>query len=302
MRIVLGIDGGGTKTRCLAADGAGRILGEGLAGPSNYQVLGTDGAVAAVMAAVAEALGVAGADLADVDAVCAGLAGVGRPEDHAVMTAALPFAGPVKLQVVPDARIALAGALGGKPGAVVISGTGSIAYGIDAGGRTARAGGWGWILGDEGSGYDIGKRAIMALLAAEDGTGPATALSAAICQAWGLERVEQVVPAVYGDLVAAKPRIASLVPVVIAAADAHDGVAAGLLAAAGRDLGGLAAAVLNRLALPDPLVAVTGGVLSGCLAVRAAMAAALADLAPGARLVASAGSPAEGAVWLARQL
>ncbi|MDB4893831.1 MAG: hypothetical protein JWN15_93, partial [Firmicutes bacterium] len=167
MRIVLGIDGGGTKTRCLAADGAGCILGEGLAGPSNYQVLGMDGAVAAVMAAVAEALGVAGADLADVEAVCAGLAGVGRPEDHAVMTAALPFAAPVKLRVVPDAHIALAGALGGQPGAVVISGTGSIAYGIDAGGRTARAGGWGWLLGDEGSGSDIGKRAIMAALAAE---------------------------------------------------------------------------------------------------------------------------------------
>jgi N-acetylglucosamine kinase-like BadF-type ATPase len=227
---------------------------------------------------------------------------VGRPEDRAIMTAALPFVAPVKLLLVPDAHVALAGALGGQPGAVVISGTGSIAYGVDAAGRTARAGGWGWILGDEGSGYDIGRRAIMAALAAEDGTGPGTGLGLAICRAWALERVEQVVPAVYGDLVAAKPRIASLVPVVIAAASAGDTVAAGLLAGAGRDLGALAAAVMGRLALPEPLVAVTGGVLSGSAPVRAAMAAALGALAPGARLVESAGTPADGAVWLARQL
>lgn len=299
-RVVLGIDGGGTKTRCLVAGRDGQVLGEGIAGPSNCLTVGKDAAAAAVMAAAEQALAAAGRTLAGVDAVVAGLAGAGRPDDQAAVAGALAFPAGVRVQVVSDARIALAGALAGRPGAVLISGTGSIAYGVDAEGRTTRAGGWGWILGDEGSGFDIGRRAIMAALAAMDGTGPATTLQEAICQAWGLERLEQVVPLIYGDVVAVKTRIAGLVPLVIA--QQGDAVAASLLARAGRDLGVLAAAVLKRLALPEPLVTVTGGVLSGCAAVREALQATLAELVAGARLVESAGSPADGAVLMARQL
>jgi N-acetylglucosamine kinase-like BadF-type ATPase len=305
MGVVLGLDGGGTKTRCLVADQQGRVLGEGLSGPSNYQVVGLEAAAANLFAAAGQALEQAGIAMPDVGAVVAGLAGVGRPEDQAAMREALAGFAPALLEVVPDARIALAGALGGKPGAVVISGTGSIAYGLDAAGRTVRAGGWGWILGDEGSGYAIGRSAVSAALAAQDGTGGSTVLSERIQAAWGLERLDQVVRRVYADLPAAKAEMAALVPLVIAAAEQADAVAQGILRQAGSDLGTVAAAVLRRLDLPagcEPLVAVTGGVLTGCPAVRAAMGERLAALAPAACLIDSMESPAEGAVRMALAL
>lgn len=306
MGVILGIDGGGTKTRCLVAgrDG-GPVLGEGVAGPSNFQAVGVETAVANVKAAVEMALAAANATLADVEAACAGLAGVGRPEDQATMAEGLACLGLPRLQVVTDARIALAGALGGRPGVVVIAGTGSIAYGIDAEGRTYRAGGWGWILGDEGSGFDIGRRALAAALSAFDGAGPETLLAERICTAWGLERIDQAVRLVYSDVVEARGRLAALVPLVVDAAAEGDAVATQLLQEAGRSLAALAAAVVRRMNLPaaiDPLVAMAGGVLSGVPLVQQAMREALAALAPSARLVPSMGEPADGALLLAREM
>lgn len=301
MRAVLGIDGGGTKTRCLVADEDGRVLGEGLAGPSNYQVVGQATAVANILTAAEAALAVAGLSLHRVASVCAGLAGVGRPEDQVVMQDALAFLRPARLQVVPDARVALAGALAGQPGAVVISGTGSIAYGLDADGRTVRAGGWGWILGDEGSGFDIGRRAVMAALAAQDGTGPATSLTERICAEWHLERLDQLVRKVYADPVQAKADMAALVPHVLAAEAEGDAVAQGILRDAGRCLAALALAVLRRLSLPEgapALVAVTGGVLTGARTVRLAMEEAVGTAG---HVIDCLESPAEGAVRMARQ-
>ncbi|HWI62337.1 MAG TPA: BadF/BadG/BcrA/BcrD ATPase family protein [Symbiobacteriaceae bacterium] len=301
-RIVLGIDGGGTKTRCLAADGAGRILGEGLSGPSNYQVVGLEAAAGAVRAAAEAALAATGVALDEVAAVCAGLAGVGRPEDQAAMREALACFGQARLEVVPDARVALAGALAGQPGVVVISGTGSIAFGLDGHGQTHRAGGWGWILGDEGSGYQIGRQALVAALAAQDGTGSETSLTWRICEAWGLERLDQAIRRVYSDLPKAKADMAALAPTVLAAADAGDAVARAILVQAGSDLGNLAAAVLRKLQLPagvPELVTIIGGVGNGSAVVREALRERLARLAPGARSIDCLEGPAEGAVRMA---
>ncbi|HWI50698.1 MAG TPA: BadF/BadG/BcrA/BcrD ATPase family protein [Symbiobacteriaceae bacterium] len=300
--LLVGIDGGGTKTRCLVADMAGRILGEGHAGPSNYQAVGQQAATAALRSAVDAALAAAGGSLADVTAACAGLAGVARPEDRPVMLEALAFLAPARVELVTDARIALEGALGGAPGVIVISGTGSIAMGRNAAGELFRAGGWGWILGDDGSGFDIGRRAIAGALAALDGMGPATSLGERICAAWGLERLNQVVPRVYGDVAQSRPAIAALVPLVVQVASEGDTVAAAILDGAGRELGRLACAVLAKMQMPNGLVAVTGGVVTGVPAVRAALEEALAGLAPGARVIDGLVSPAEGALLMARAL
>lgn len=302
MQVVLGLDGGGTKTRCLAADTSGRVLGEGLSGASNYQVVGLEAAAAAVRAAAEAALAAAGAHMSDVVAVCAGLAGVGRPEDQAAMREALAFFRPAKLEVVPDARVALAGALAGQPGVVVISGTGSIAFGLDQAGKTHRAGGWGWILGDEGSGYQIGRQALVAALAAQDGTGPATVLTERISDTWKLERLDQAIRRVYADLPQAKADMAALAPLVMAAAADGDAAAKEILARAGHDLGTVAAAVLRRLALPPgtpELVTIIGGVGNGSAVVRAALAERLAELAPGAQLIDAQEGPDRGAVRMA---
>lgn len=302
---LLGIDGGGTKTRCLVADLTGQILGEGLAGPSNYQVLGLKDAATNVRAAVQAALAAAGLTLADVAAACAGLAGVARPEDHLAMKEALSLLLPAQIDVVEDARIALEGALGGSPGVVVISGTGSIALGLSTAGELVRVGGWGWLLGDEGSGYDIGHRALNAALAALDGVGSPTSLGERIMQAWQLERLDQIVGRVYQNLPQARVDVAGLVPLVMAAAAEGDDVAATILVKAGRDLGRLAATVLERLALPPALprrVAVTGGVVTNSDIVREAMGASLSERFPQAAIMDCLRTPAEGAVAMAKAL
>lgn len=303
VRVALGIDGGGTRTRCLVADLEGRVLGEGAAGPANCQAVGYDGAAAAVHQAAAQALDAAGVSLGNVVALCAGLAGAGRPEDQAMLAERLlPVMAPAAVQVVADARIALEGAHAGKPGVVVIAGTGSIAYGLDARGHTLRAGGWGWLLGDEGSGFALGRGAVQAMLAHADGSGPATALTAAVCDAWGLERPEQAIRRIYADPVASRSDLAALAPAVVAAAEAGDRAAGRLLEQAGCDLAALAAAVLRQMdgapAVPAP-VAVTGGVLAGCARVRNAMAQAL-----GARAVIRdpMETPVRGAVRMALAL
>jgi len=304
--IVLGIDGGGTKTRCLAAAVDGTVLAEGHGGPANALVVGQERAVASMVEAIREALQAADRTTDAVRAICAGLAGAGQPEmqDALARTLAEALALPegARVQVVSDARVALAGALQGKPGAILIAGTGSIAYGLDDSGRLHRAGGWGWILGDEGSGFTIGRQALASALSALDGTGQATVLGDRICAAWKLQQLSQAIPKVYADPSTSRTEIAALVPVVAQAAAEGDAVAGEILARAGRDLAHLAAALLRRMALAEPLVATTGGVLEGVSAVRDSLIRRLAELMPGARVVESASSPAAGAVLMAREM
>lgn len=345
-QILLGIDGGGTNTRCLVADLDGNILGEGRSGASNYQSVGQERATAHLKAAVEGALAAVGLTLADVvvaggkggkaakagatakagssagtattkagaaagaakprlAAVCAGLAGVGRPEDQAVAREMLAFLGEVPLIAVSDARIAAAGALEGTPGVNLIAGTGSIAFGIRPDGEVVRAGGWGWILGDEGSGFSIGRAAIQAALGAQDGSVPPTALTAAICAAWELERIDQVIRKVYADPANSRIEIAGLAPLVVTAAEAGDQPAQAILAKAGTELGGLAVTALRRLELPEgapQIVALTGSVATRVQFVRAALQAHLAQHAPGAQLIDPRRGPGEGAILMAKGL
>jgi N-acetylglucosamine kinase-like BadF-type ATPase len=309
-QILLGIDGGGTNTRCLVAALDGTILGEGRSGPSNYQSVGQERASAHLRAAVEGALAAVGLTLADLGAgalaaVCAGLAGVGRPEDQAVARQMLAFLGDAPLITVSDARIAAAGALEGAPGVNLIAGTGSIAFGIRPDGEVVRAGGWGWILGDEGSGYSIGRAAIRAALGAQDGSVPPTSLSAAICQAWGLKRIDQVIRKVYADPVAARIEIAGLAPLVVTEAESGDQQAQAILLQAGIELGGLAVTALRSLALPagmPQIVALTGSVATRVQLVRSTLQAYLAQHAPGAQLIDPRRGPGEGAVLMAKAL
>lgn len=249
------------------------------------------------------ALADAGANMGQVKAACLGLSGVGRPEDEAAVRPLLDFLAPAPIHLVSDGLITLAGAFDGRPGVIVIGGTGSLVLGANAAGEVMRAGGWGWILGDEGSGFFIGRQAVMAALAAWDETGPETLLAERITAAWGLERIVQVVPMVYADLHSSKTRLASLAPVVIRAAADGDPVAQAILRQAGADLGQRAAAVLFRLGLmveaEPPRVAYTGGILSGSAVVRETLRATLEESAPGTLLVPCEKSPVEGAVRLA---
>ena len=171
----LGIDGGGTKTHAVITTASYKIIGEGFSGASNPVRVGFDLAVAHVSEAVEQACSQAHITPQDLAAGCAAIAGISHPIHHHTMKKGLTRRlGVDHLELVTDARAALEGALDGKPGVVLIAGTGSIAMGINEARTVERSGGWGPTLGDEGSGYDIARQALKAVAASFDGRAPRT--------------------------------------------------------------------------------------------------------------------------------
>ena len=245
-RCVLGIDGGGSGTRCVIADLAGNILARGNGGPSNPLTAGADPAAEGIQSAVREASEACGVDAFEASVM--GVAGTERQSGIKALEERLTEFDYGRLRIVSDAVVALAGATGCRPGVVVISGTGSIAFGLNEDGETARAGGWGWRLGDEGSGYDIGHKALIASLRHFDGRGPPTSLSEKVKAALGLGDLSELVDRVYnGDM--GSREVAALVHLVREAAGEGDEVAAGIMEEAGEELGMAASAVIRRLGL-----------------------------------------------------
>src|SRR5450755_3562598 len=185
MAYYLGIDGGGTKTRCVLADETA-VLAKSMTGGSNIVRLGEQQARQALHTAIRQACTTARISPHQVRAICIGAAGAARPEIAAkivsILQELIPEIPPEKIDVVGDTVIALEAAFGTGPGVIAVAGTGSIVYGRDANGHTARAGGWGFAVSDEGSGHWIGRRAISSVLSARD-QGLETALTSLILQA-----------------------------------------------------------------------------------------------------------------------
>lgn len=301
---VLGVDGGGTKTIAHIANEKGRVLGRGEAGPANYHTAGLANASEAIFHAVNSALDDAGLVGQALTAACFALAGVDRPTDRQVMSGVIARIGltcPVHLD--HDATAALAGATGGLPGVVVIAGTGSIAYGEDSDGHRARSGGYGPLLGDEGSGYDIGRKALIAALRAEDGRSPATLLTERIRQRFMLEKMTDLINLVYGNPAPLqRPEIAGLSAMVVEAARDGDAMAKEILRVAGRELGLLAAAVLQQLTFAEDqpvLVAGSGGVFAAGNILALPMQQVIRSARPEVQIMQPRHTPAYGAVLLA---
>jgi len=184
---LIGVDGGGSKTVALLSDSDGRLLGLGTGGPSNYHVTGMQAAGAALTQSVRAAFANAGLEPCSPRAICLGLSGVDRPADQAEIQAWLDAEMPgTQAVIVNDAELVLAAGTPAGWGVALICGTGSIAYGRTQEGRTARAGGWGYLLGDEGSGYAIGLAALRAVVRASDGRAPHTRLTHSILEYWSL--------------------------------------------------------------------------------------------------------------------
>ncbi len=316
VRFLIGVDGGGSKTLALVADAAAlqapsesRVLGRGLAGPSNYHAVGLAAASAALETAIAAAIEAAGEDpgSAAVGALCLGLAGLGRPEDCAVMRrwATERFAG-AQVTIVNDAQLVLAAGTPQGWGIALISGTGSLIYGEDSTGRCARAGGWGYLLGDEGSGYAIGLAALRAIARAADGRGPQTALTAAVLEAWELARPQDLIAAVYQGSVG-RAEIASLATLVDGIAGAGDRitcdpVAGEISAEAGRELALALKAVAQQLALEGAIpCALAGSVLVQGQSVRAALLTSADAMDLKLEPVTLVPEPALGALMLAQR-
>jgi len=295
---VLGIDAGGTKTVGLLADEDGHVVGEARGGGANLQAEGELGVEKVLHTVMLDAMGT---NATAVDSICLGMAGVDRPSEGEVVRGIMRrIAGQAPVLVVNDALVALVAGVGEEPGVVVISGTGSIAYGRNRRGEAARAGGWGHVLADEGSGYWIGRRALRAVARATDGRGPATTLTRRVLAHFQAKQLSDLIAIVYERPVR-HHTLARLSRVVQEARDEGDEVATGILEGAAHELVRTARSVVERLGMKDDEFEfiLAGGVFSGVPWLGEELARRLPAIAAAGRVRRLDVEPAQGAVHLA---
>jgi N-acetylglucosamine kinase-like BadF-type ATPase len=258
MKLFLGVDGGQSSTTALAGDEQGRIVGIGRAGPCNHA--GTAEGREKFLTALGESVRAA-SDAAQVDAQfeCACLGLSGGPSDKDALAREIVRA--EKYIITHDAAVALSGALAGAPGIIVIAGTGSIAFGRNLEGRTARAGGWGYIFGDDASAFGLVRRALCAVLRNEEGWGARTRLREALLEATGAHDAHDLLHRFYSDQYP-RARIASLAKAVDETAILGDAVAREILSSGAQALMVLVSAVRAQLFpyAESPRLSYSGGV------------------------------------------
>jgi N-acetylglucosamine kinase-like BadF-type ATPase len=295
---VLGLDAGGTKTICLLATEDGAIVATARRGGANLQAAGELEVEKVLHDVMEEAL--AGTDIVPA-AICLGVAGVDRPDDFAVVRGIMRRIGhKTRVLVVNDALIALEAGAPAQPGVVIISGTGSIAYGRNDSGRAARAGGWGYVLGDEGSGYWIGRAALRAALLEAEDRGPRTALTPMLLDHFGVPEAQGLIQHVYHGVL--KPSaIGALSTCVQHAFEQGDAVAVAILERGARELEAAALSVARRLELVGtsfPFV-LAGRIFRSMPWLEQELSRRLPLESPGSRAELLTREPAEGAVALA---
>ncbi len=301
MRCVLGFDGGGTKTECVLMDETGRVLSRGRAGPSNPFRVGVESASEALQSAARDALQSAGRAIHEVAAVVAGLAGTTRHDLAERMRADLSrlFPGSA-VKLCTDFELALE-AVGESPAIVLVAGTGSAAIGRDAAGRVVRVGGYGPQISDEGSAYDIGRKAVAMALRDRDRRGGDSPLGSRILRDLGFTAWDALNDRAQTSADEVFPKI---FPIVIEAAAAGDECAQILLRDAAKDLAALVRRLIERLALGDVpfILAKTGGMIGRRPIFDEALDVALREGAPRASIISLSVAPAEAAARLALEL
>lgn len=294
MNFIAGIDGGGTKTTVIAASAQGETLDSRVFGPFNLNSVGAE-RFAALLDEICAWLN----DHGHCEALCIGSAGISNQEMSRLVSEGMQRGGIENWKLVGDQVIALNGALEGRPGIALIAGTGSICFGKSAGGEFARSGGWGHLIGDEGSGYALGRDALSAVARAWDGWGEKTLLSDLLSSEMGLDDQKKIISYTYGG---DKSRIAALSRLVEQAAARDDAVALGILRTNAVLMTRLVAAVANRLRLEAPEVAMLGGLLEHETMLRAQFQAEMAAQHPEMRCVLPHRDAAAGAVMLAQEM
>lgn len=299
----IGVDGGASKTAAIVVDEHGTILGSGLAGGSNHLRVGIEEATRNIERAVNKALVEAGIAIRNVEYAYCGIAGSDHPVHRQKVIDSLQIFFPRGNFIVDtDARIALTGAVGFGAGIVIISGTGSVAFGRNASGEESRAGGWGPTLGDEGSGFWIAREGLSAIVRAHDGRGYATAMTDLLCEEYDMCSPEELPKFVYAATTHVDD-IARYGKLVIQAAQMGDDVAREILARAGSELAECVLAIARKLHMADAAVPVAyvGGAFHAGELLLSPMRLRLQRDAPGATLIAPLQPPVEGAAMMAKE-
>jgi len=297
MPLYLGIDAGGTKTDCAVSNGA-ELLGQATGASCKLARVGKERGRENLQAVIRQATQSAGVEASTIQHVCIGMSGASLAE-------AVHWAQQTIRELIPDSTIYVAGdhviahraAFGTSPGVLVISGTGSIAFGRNQNGETARAGGWGPNVSDEGSAFWVGREAVTAALHAFD-FGNANGLLATIAESWKVAPEEVIRMAN-----ASEPRFPELAGPVVNAAEQGDDTARAIMERAGQALAGLASAVIKRLWPSGGVVpvALAGGVLQGSSLVRHAFREAMKAEQPQAAVSFAFVRPVLGALEIAAQ-
>ncbi len=261
--LFLGIDGGGSKTLALIADESGNVIGRGSAESSNYHSVGKEKAFESLNNAIRFAFDDAKLSRQNFQAACLGLAGVYRPQDRAVIESwAKENLANTPVKIVNDAELVLAAGAADGWGVAMICGTGSIVYGRNKNGETTRAGGWGYLLGDEGSGYRIGLAALQAIVRAHDGRDESTILQSSILNHLSLNSPVDLIKYIYRERVPTT-EIAALASFVEEAAESGDTAATRILQEAAHELSLAAKSVVRQLRMTGAIpCAQAGGVIT----------------------------------------
>jgi N-acetylglucosamine kinase-like BadF-type ATPase len=296
----LAIDGGGTKTECVIADDE-RVLSNAIGSTIKIKTVGEDAASESLETVVRSACSQAGIAPRDLTRTCIGIAGSSIPDVTDWTYGVLSQLVGGDVIVVNDAIIAHHAAFNGKPGILVIAGTGSNVLGINERAESGRAGGWGPIISDEGSGFWIGRTAVAQAMRAFD-AGRSTELLNAIMKAWKLAGREEVVSMANSN---PPPDFASLLPEILLCADAGDSLARDILASAASELAQLARIVVRKL-WPVPgkeiAIALTGGVFTHSTQIRQMFANAIRAERQGITVDLQPVHPVMGALALARSV
>ncbi|MBN3897134.1 MAG: N-acetylglucosamine kinase [Nostoc sp. NOS(2021)] len=315
MSYVLGIDGGGSKTVCVLMNDLRQVLGRGEAGTSNYQTIGIEATLQSIQSAIHHAVeATIITNTVNIDAICLGLAGVGRTADIEAVkglvqelqnSKSLPITWalqPANIIIVNDALIALVGGIGQPVGIVVAAGTGSIVFGRNHQGHTKRVGGWGYILGDEGSAYKIAIAGMNAALKSYDGREMPTSLVEGFKQHLGLTSIEDLIELIYRRGWGVK-QIAALAPVVDLAAASGDIVANMIIDDAVKELVKATSTVIDAIFNADSLLEVvtTGSVWRGRCKMHERFTASIVKKFPEVKVIFPRYEPAYGAGLLALQ-
>jgi N-acetylglucosamine kinase-like BadF-type ATPase len=295
--IVVGIDGGGTKTRALLADDRGEQIAEAVGAGSAVRPREIDRSADIIAGVVREVMENGGRATERPRVLCVGVAGVGRePERLALLDALVARQLAEEVVVQTDFAVALEDAFGDGPGVLLIAGTGSSALGRGPTGETARCGGWGPIIGDEGGGAWIGRKALSVVAAASDGREPETALTGAVLTAAEASEASELIR----WAAAATPgTLATLAPVVMSVADSGDLRANAIVSLAVEELALHVRSLARQLFTDERAsvpVAFTGGLLSKGSSYRKRLEHRLKTAVPGAQLHADEIDPARGAV------